>query len=378
MLSSELPTSNVVGSESPGRSRRFWLAVRTVGVPWLCGRGIVVAALGVVHAFPSHFTGLGVRHQVVGLFGWDAAFYRSIAQHGYRAVESTDGLRFFPLYPLLARLFGGSDVALLLIANLAMLAALAMLQALVLAWCDPLSAQRTATRAVWIMALGPGVTATVMGYAEPLFLVFAIGCCLALQRDSTLFAAALACLAALTRPVGLLLVVLFVVEAWRRRSAVTALGAVGPLFGTGAYLAWVGGRTGDWLRPLRLQGHSNLRGANVDPVRAVWSALRAIGIEHRVGPGLHLLWAVLAVGLCVVAWRRVPAGGAAFAAALVLLSLTTRNLDSYERYLLAAFPLAIAAASLRPPKWLDRAAIAGLAVALAGYATLAFATTYIP
>jgi len=37
-----------------------------------------------------------------GLFAWDGDFYRGLAQHGY-GHEEQEALRFFPLYPLLAR-----------------------------------------------------------------------------------------------------------------------------------------------------------------------------------------------------------------------------------------------------------------------------------
>ena len=316
----------------------------------------------------------GVRGNVVGLFGWDAAFYREIARHGYRSVVANDGLRFFPLYPLVSRFFGASDVVLLAITNFSMLIALALLRRLATDW----RGIATANRAVWIFALGPGVTATVMGYAEPLFLVFAIGTALALQRRLFVVAAVLSAGAALTRPVGLLLVVMLMVVAARDRSW-KAIGAiVGPFVGAGAYFAWTHTTTGDWLRPLHIQAHANLRGRNVDPVRAVWASLREVAVQHRSGPAIHLLWAAIAVCLCTIAFRRLPLPGSSYAAAIVLLSLTTRNLDSYERYLLAAFPLAIAAASIRLPKFVERIAPYVLGMTVVGYATLSFATIYVP
>ena len=349
--------------------------LRAAMYPWLASRAAIGFGLAVVHSFRGPFTRIGTRHNIVGLFGWDASFYREIAQHGYRAVEQTDGLRFFPLYPLVARLLGGSDVALLAVSNLAALGALALLHHLTLLWT---SSAQGARRAVWIMALGPGVAASMMGYAEPLFLVLAIGCCVALHQQSVALAALLGAGAALTRPVGALLVVVFVGDALQRRRPFTLLGATGPIAGLVAYLAWAHDRTGDWLTPLRLQGNPNLRGDTVDPVRAVWASLRAVVIELRVGPGLHLVWAIVAVVLCVVAWRKLPFAGASFATVAVATSLTTRNLDSFERYLYAAFPLAIAASTLRLPKWVDRLAQVTAPLVVATYAALAFATKYVP
>ena len=162
--------------------------LRAAMYPWLASRAAIGFGLAIVHIFREPFTRIGSRNNIVGLFGWDASFYREIAQHGYRAVEQTDGLRFFPLYPLVARLLGGSDVALLAVSNLAALGALALLHHVTLLWT---SSPQAAGRAVWIMALGPGVAASMMGYAEPLFLVLAIGCCVALHEQMLALAALL-------------------------------------------------------------------------------------------------------------------------------------------------------------------------------------------
>ncbi len=348
--------------------------LRAAIYPWLASRAAIGVALAFAHMFREAVERIGTRGNVVGLFGWDASFYREIAQHGYSAVEQADGLRFFPLYPLFARSLGGSNFALLAVSNLAALVALALLHRLTLSWVG----EGGASRAVWIMALGPGVTASMMGYAEPMFLVLAIGCLLALQHQLIPLAAVLGAGAALTRPVGALLVVACAGDALQRRRPWSLLAAAGPIIGLWSYLAWAHDRTGDWLTPLRLQANTNLRGENVDPIRAAWAALNAVFVDGRIGPGLHLIWAAVAVGLCVVAWRKLPLAGAAFATAAVVTSLTTRNLDSLERYLYATFPLAIAAATLRLPKKVERAAQFGAPVMVAGYAVLAFATKYVP
>ena len=73
-------------------------------------------------------TATSVRHQ--GLFLWDGTYYRDLAQHGYDGV-ATGVQRFFPLFPLLGRwvgwlLGGNDDLGLLVVSNLAALAALRM------------------------------------------------------------------------------------------------------------------------------------------------------------------------------------------------------------------------------------------------------------
>src|SRR6202035_849948 len=80
--------------------------LRVAVVPWALARVLVVAAL----ALSRHlFDEIGAPPRPVqlgqGLFAWDAAFYRDIAEHGYRTVGEAS-LRFFPLVPMLARGLG--------------------------------------------------------------------------------------------------------------------------------------------------------------------------------------------------------------------------------------------------------------------------------
>ena len=349
--------------------------VRVVVVPWIVSRALVGVGYVIAHSLGTSLSKHGVRGNTVDLFGWDAGFYRTIARHGYDAVSATDGLRFFPLYPVLGRAFGSSDAVMLGISNLATLVALVLILRLGRAWLNDESAAR---RATWIIALGPGATATVMGYAEPLFLVLAVACALALHHDRIALAGAFGAGAALTRPVGIMLVVMFLARGVATKRLRPTLGAIGPVAGLSAFLTWSRDFSGDWLRPLQLQGQSNLRGENVDPITAIWSALRYVIVDHRIGPGLHLMWAAVAIIVCFIAYRRLPLPGSAFAAAVVLLSLTTRNLDSYERYLLSAFPLAIAAASVRMSNTQARMGAGVLGVLVVGYSSLAFGTVYVP
>ena len=77
--------------------------LRVAAVPWVIGRLLVVGALALSRDL---FDQIGAPPRPValgqGLFAWDAAFYRDIAEHGYAAVGEAS-LRFFPLVPMLAR-----------------------------------------------------------------------------------------------------------------------------------------------------------------------------------------------------------------------------------------------------------------------------------
>jgi hypothetical protein len=191
--------------------------------------------------------------------------------------------------------------------------------------------------------------------------------------------------AGLTRPVGALLLVPAAVEAlrgWRATGPgerVGRLAAVAaPVVGTGAFLGWVGWRYGDALAPLRLQVEGGHHGRLVDPLVTLAHDASYLAHGHHLGEGLHLPWALVALALLVVAFRRWPVSYGAFAAAVLLVALTGSNLDSFERYALSAFPLVLAGASLTASRRVKWAVIVASGACLVGYAVLAFANVYVP
>src|SRR5258708_8302717 len=78
-------------------------AARSVLVPFVVSRFVVLAALVTIrHIITTrHFLPVPVEIHS-GLLAWDAAWYRDIARLGYDRVP-LEGLRFFPVFPLLPR-----------------------------------------------------------------------------------------------------------------------------------------------------------------------------------------------------------------------------------------------------------------------------------
>jgi hypothetical protein len=99
---------------------------------------------------------------------------------------------------------------------------------------------------------------------------------------------------------------------------------------------------------------------------------------HHVGSALHVPWVVLSVVLLVVAFRRLPLSYAAFAAAVLAVSVTSSNLDSFERYALGAFPLAIAASTLTSRRRVEVAVLVVAGAGMVGYGLLAFLGVVVP
>jgi hypothetical protein len=116
----------------------------------------------------------------------------------------------------------------------------------------------------------------------------------------------------------------------------------------------------------------------VDPLTALLHESRGILHGHHVGSGLHVPWAIALAALVVVCFRKWPACYGAFAAAMLLAALSSKNLDSLERYALSAFPFVLAGASLTASDRLERAALVLGAVAMEGYAVLAFLNAVVP
>ena len=364
------------------------LAAARVALPaWVLARVLVTVAYLTARYLERHgHLDDALAHTTVrqGLYAWDGAFYADLAQHGYTALGRS-ALRFFPLTPLTGRAIGwlgiGPRVGVVILANVAALAAGTMLVLLVRNEELPSDVAR---RSAWLLALAPSAFVLVLGYAEALFLVLAIGIFLAVRRRRWLPAVALGLLAGLCRPGGFVVAIPVVVEAVRAWRAATAaervrveLAVAAPFVGVGLYLVWVDHVFGDALLPYRVQARANLKGAFTDPVSSISDAVSGMFHGH-LGTGLHVPWMIVVVVLVVLAFRRLPASYGAFAAVSVASAVTSANLDSFERYALVAFPIVIVVALLLTDRRWYLAAIAASSVAMTAYATLAFAHAYVP
>jgi hypothetical protein len=321
-----------------------------------------------------------------GLFAWDAAFYRDIADYGYAGV-AREGLRFFPLLPLLSKaiaapLLGHVGLALLLLVQVAALGAGILLFHLAV---EETGDRAVATRAAWLLALLPPATVLVLGYAEALLLVFAIGYFLCIRRGDWWLAALVGILAPASRPMGMTLALPALIEALRllrgapwREWVARAAAIAGPVVGGVAYLGWVHREFGDWQLPLRLQNAADLRGGWANPLATVWHAVSGLASGEQLGEGLHVPWIAVFGVLLVVAFRKLPVSYGAWSAVLLLFALSGHTLGSFERYGLAAFPLVLALAMVARPPFVERVLLVVCGAALTGFAALAFVGAFVP
>jgi hypothetical protein len=384
-------------------------SVREAVLPFVVARAVVLGALGLAHFIVdrTHPATLGVAARVhAGLLGWDAGWYETIARQGYGPL-GRQSLRFFPAVPVLthglAWLGLGDGPALILLANVAAFAATAMLYVLVR---RETGSGAVARRSLWVLSLLPAAFVLVMGYAESVLLVCALGCFLALRpaapatatatttapgpapatttRPHFAVAGLLAFAGALTRPIGVLLFLAVAAEAVRwwtrlgRSDRVAALGALAaPFVGVFVFLAWSKHTVHDWWAPLRVQLQNSHHGGLSDPFVTLYDDAKGV-LHHHVGTALHVPWILLGLAMLIVCWRRLPAPYTLFAAAVLAVAVAGANLDSFERYALSAFPLSIAAALLLTQSQIERAVLTLLSAGLAGYALLAFLNISVP
>ncbi len=356
---------------------RSWLT--DVLTSWVAARIAVLGAYAL-----TVFLALPDRQ---GLLGWDAAYYAFIADHGYPQ-ESPETTRFFPLVPLLARAVAvlpgvSTGVSLLLVANVGALLYAALLHRLAR---DEGMDDAAAARAVWLMALAPPAFVLVMGYAEAVYGALAVAFLAALRRGSWWPAAAVGALAGTCRPLGVVLVAVAVVEAARSlpgtpgREVVGRLAAVlGPAVGTGAYLTYIGVRTGQPLLPFTVQSDPDFRGEIVgNPFSVAYDLLRGALGGESIGSGLHVLWLLVYLVLLVVMARTLPASYTVLAGLTLVLAATSGGMSSLERYAWSAFPFVFLLARLTSRPWVYLLTLTSSTAGLVGYALLAFAGRYVP
>lgn len=342
-------------------------------VPFVLSRVIVVGAMYVARHIEPQKKGFA------SLLAWDAAWYRDIAHHGYDGV-AREGLRFFPLFPLLGRALAvlpgvNAGAAIVIIANAAALVLGYVVYALAV---HERADEELARRTVWLVYLVPPAYVLVMGYAEALFMVFA-GIALVTMRSRRWWIASLAgLLAALTRPVGILLAVPALVELIRTRDKEGAAAVAAPVAGTAAYLAWAQHRAHDFFYPLRVQQDPVRRGHWVDPVRAVVDAVHELFSGDHVSAGMHAVTGIVMIGLLVVLFRRWPLSFALYATAASVVALSSRNLDSLERYALATIPFVVAGADLLANEARERVVMMLVVAGLVAASVLAFSGVLVP
>jgi hypothetical protein len=306
---------------------------------------------------------------------WDGTWYIKIAQYGYSSADGTAA--FFPLYPLLLRgvgyVFGGNLVIAGIVISLACYAGVVVVLYRLVALDF---GQRTAFRATLYLSIFPTAFFFQAVYGESLFLLAALLCFYWCRTAHWRLAGLAALLAALTRSIGVLLIVPMAVMylqsidwSWRRldwRAASLLLPAEGLLM----WMAFLALAFGNPVLFLTSQGQWH-RGL-ATPNYALWRGLESVvqGLRQLLsGQSAHQYWPVegngspfalanvniaaflITAAACVLLLygvRRLPLAYTVWSLLTIgfplLFPNTFQPLYSMPRFVLAAFPVFIALA----------------------------------
>jgi len=312
---------------------------------------------------------------------YDACWFLTIAQHGYRdAIAGNEDMRaaFFPLFPSLigglTRIVGQPMIAGLVISNACYLGFLVLLWMLV----ERDWGAHVAHGAVWTYLLFPSAFFLSGVYSESVLLLTTTGALLMARQERWLAAGVLAALATLTRPLGVVAIVPVLAEyASRKRVASPdpapslACILVPAAAAAAAYVVLAWNVFGNPMAVVDMQ--ASVRGefsAPWEPFLEIW----------RHGPRLHafnnsVIDATLALAALVslpVLFARVPLGYACYALVVILVPVS-QSLMSFNRLLLPSFPHAILLARAMDRQWTASTLYAVFAIGQAVWMT-AFAT----
>lgn len=323
----------------------------------------------------------GADNVLVDVFGsrWDAGFYVSIVEEGYRfRGVQFPSVAFFPLLPLLMRLLrpltGDAVVAGLLVSNGALLLASLLFYRLV----SLANSEALAGRALWYLLIFPTAFFGSAIYTESLFLLGAIGALFSARRGRWDLAAVLAFAVGLSRLVGLSVAPMLALE-WLRQRRTDAIGnrsdeerkqprrilgvaaVLAAPAGLAAYMAYLWRAFGDPLAFARASvAWERLPQAPGDTIARLLETPPA-GWLHALGAGTLPLneWIDLAfvifflLAAFILLYRRQWVEGV-FVWLGVMLPLSSGLLLSQRRYVWVLFPVYVLLAQWGRRLWVDR------------------------
>lgn len=319
---------------------------------------------------------------------WDALWYLRIATDGYEAGDGSAA--FFPLYPLLVRLFTfivrDPLVAATAVSNLAVYASLVLLYLLTAREFG----EALAARSVVYLSVFPTAFFLYAPYSESLFLAFALAAFLSARQRAWPLAGAMGALAALTRSLGVVLVLALAAEALHQaredgrmrllwRSLPWSMIPVAGLF---TYMAYWWANARDALIPFTAQDQWSRE--VTFPLVTIYEATQlAFRWIWEATGGYHLLdWLIVMPALAAAVWVAVRARPvyAVYVWASLLIALTlvwgSRPFMSLPRFVLVLFPIYWAVAVWASRRRGVHEAYIGVAALLFGVTALLFLNWY--
>jgi len=385
----ETPAAEREAVEAPDSRTTAW---RDSAIAWLrllagpiavylASRLVVVGAAAVAGWYEKKLT------LTTALTGWDSSWYLDIARNGYPPTVAAEGpgnrWAFFPALPEVVRWVQRATGMSFEHAGIAV-AFVFGLTAAIAVWFAVRSVfdSRIADRTVAMVCFFPTAYTFSMVYTEGLFLTTAALCLYFLHTRRWLLAGAAACVAGLTRNVGVVLVLAVLVvgaQAVLRRRDLRALGAmaIAPL-GVIGWVLFQWHRTGSPVSFLRAQAAWDQQWTwFTSPFQALWRVLTAPHGWSNAGDVLGaaaVVFLLVTIGMLVhlqVRGRGIPVAWWIYTIGGALAALSPFWPSSVPRYVMVVFPL-LAVVALRLPRRYDGALLGGMAVLQGALATVAF------
>lgn len=356
---------------------------------WFVSRAVVVlgSQFGKTYVLFSEGNWDPGPHWYDRLLRWDSEWYNTIAAQGYSFNGDPNvyhSVAFYPLFPLLARAVAAitgmpTTAALLIVANLAALAAILVLFKLVRDEFDDHIALLTVT----LLSFLPQSLFLSAGYTESLALLWTVGFFLMLRRQRFFAAAALAGLATATRSSGITLLPVLLWVLWRRRELKLFVRDAVPLTvlstaGLWLYMIYLGVAFG---HPLAFADASATFLGGMTLSERLISALtlqplHSLKLMEASAYAFDQWVFVIAIVLIIRGWFVLDFTMTMFAALVLALPYLTHSggplgMLAMGRYNLVSFPLFIVAAALLDrQRWLTPAVVGALGGLLFFYAAL--------
>ncbi len=324
---------------------------------WLCTRaGLMLFSEMILTLAPKpyrnppwHEVFLRPYPWIDGLCRWDCGWYLKIASNGYRDPMSA---AFWPLYPLLTRIFGELThanliIALICVANLATLGAwLAMYR-----FFTRLEGEEVARWSLGLFAAYPFAFFQAEAYPESMMVFFSITAVSLAMANKPIRAGVSLGFAALTRHMGMLAGIALLIAQLRERGIKRllvergVLGLIVPWLIVAAYPLWLWHYSGDPLAfvHVRTQGWVQAWMSIVQPFLD-----HSTDARYWIYPLISLIPAAGVVMLALEKRWELAALGA-----LYLVTIWSIGAESLGRYTASCWPafLALGLLVTRRPRW---------------------------
>ena len=181
--------------------RDYWFILKSYLVWRIAIMIVAILAINYIPRFSDNFFGGRLLNYEANplLWGWanfDGEHYLSIAINGYKDLQQA----YFPFYPLLIRLFGGSIVVAILISNISFLVAIVGLYKLIRLDYS----EKTAELAIILLLIFPTSFFFATVYTESLFLALVVWSFFLFRRQKYFSGLVLGTLSSLTRAIGII------------------------------------------------------------------------------------------------------------------------------------------------------------------------------